>query len=183
MPEPGAGSSASVAVFRCWANGCGILWGWKDTQPEAAGLGLLPLITTMAGEKTTTQVEAQFLGLDVEKPRVTGYEIHMGLTEPVGEGRAVFQIERRLDEPVSISDGWATPDFRVWGSYIHGLFDSDPFRQAWLAYLRGKLGLADGPGRDYTFEKFQEQQFDKLAEVVRRSLDVRFLMKLIKIGQ
>ena len=56
-----------------------------------------------------------------------GYEIHMGQTEPVGEGRAVFRIERRLDEPVSISDGWATPDFRIWGSYIHGLFDRDAF--------------------------------------------------------
>ena len=74
-------------------------------MPEAAGLGLLPIVTTMAGEKTTTQVEARFLGLEDEAPLVTGYEIHMGLTEPVGEGRAVFQIERRLNEPVYLA-GW-----------------------------------------------------------------------------
>jgi adenosylcobyric acid synthase len=154
--------------------------GLEGYEPEAAGLGLLPIATTMAGEKTTTQVEAKFLGLGQGRPLVRGYEIHLGLTEPVGEGRAVFQIERRLKEPVNIADGWASPDFRIWGSYIHGLFDSDEFRQAWLADLRGKIGLAGGPGREYTFEKFQEEQFDKLAEVVRGSLDVGYLMEIIK---
>ncbi|HSO71922.1 MAG TPA: cobyric acid synthase, partial [Thermodesulfobacteriota bacterium] len=156
--------------------------GVEGNLPEAPGLGLLPIVTTMAGEKTTTQVKARFLGLENSRPAVLGYEIHMGQTEPVGEGQPVFRIESRLHEPVEMFDGWATPDFRIWGSYIHGLFDRDPFRQAWLADLRGKIGLAGEPGRDYTFEKFQEQQFDKLAEVVRKSLDVRFLMKLIIVG-
>ena len=95
--------------------------GVEGYEPEAAGLGLLPIVTTMAGEKTTTQVEARFLGLENTRPAVAGYEIHMGQTEPVGEGRAVFRIERRLNEPEVIADGWATPDFRIWGSYIHGL--------------------------------------------------------------
>ncbi len=157
--------------------------GVEGNLPEASGLGLLSIVTTMAGEKTTTQVEARFLGLKNTRPAVAGYEIHMGRTEPVGEGQPVFRIERRLDVPKVIADGWATLDFRIWGSYIHGLFDQDDFRQAWLADLRGKIGLAGGPDKDYTFEKFQEAQFDKLAEVVRKSLDVRFLMKLIKIGQ
>ena len=46
--------------------------GVEGNLPEAAGLGLLPIITTMAGEKTTTQVEARFLGLEIEKPRSAG---------------------------------------------------------------------------------------------------------------
>ena len=117
--------------------------GVEGYEPEAAGLGLLPIVTTMAGEKTTTQVGARFLGLQNSRPEVTGYEIHMGRTEPVGEGRAVFQIERRLNEPAVIADGWATPDFRIWGSYIHGLFDRDDFRQAWLAELRREKGLEE----------------------------------------
>jgi adenosylcobyric acid synthase len=147
--------------------------------PEAAGLGLLPIVTTMAGEKTTTQVEARFLGLNDDKPMVAGYEIHMGLTEPVGEGRAVFQIERRLNKPISLSDGWGTSDFRIWGSYIHGLFDSDTFRRAWLAELRGEMGQEGDFGGDYTFESFQEEQFDRLAEVVRGCLDIGFLKEII----
>jgi adenosylcobyric acid synthase len=154
--------------------------GVEGSVPEAAGLGLLPIVTTMAGEKTTTQVKARFLGVRDESPVVTGYEIHMGLTEPVGEGREVFRLERRLDEPVCLADGWARPDFRIWGSYIHGLFDSDEFRQAWLAELRQEKGLEARAGSTYTFERFQEEQFDRLAEVVRGCLDVGFLMEIIR---
>jgi adenosylcobyric acid synthase len=153
--------------------------GVEGEVPEAAGLGLLPIVTTMAGEKTTTQVKARFLGLGDEEPIVTGYEIHMGLTEPTGEGRAVFRIESCLNKPVSLTDGWARPDFRIWGSYIHGLFDGDEFRQGWLADLRREKGLEEGGGGNYTFERFQEDQFDRLAEVVRGCLDVGFLMEII----
>ncbi len=154
--------------------------GVEGKVSEAEGLGLLPIVTTMAGDKTTTQVEARFLGLDGAQPAVSGYEIHMGRTEPVGEGRAVFQIERRLNQPLVITDGWAAPDFQVWGSYIHGLFDSDAFRQAWLAELRQDKGLEEHADKNYTFATFQEEQFDRLAEVVRGSLDVGFLMEIIR---
>jgi adenosylcobyric acid synthase len=154
--------------------------GVEGSVPEARGLELLPIVTTMAGEKTTSQVEARFLGLSTDEPLVTGYEIHMGLTESVGVGRAVFEITNRLGEPVTLPDGWASPDFRVWGSYIHGLFDKDEFRQAWLAELRREKGLEGGDGGNYTFEKFQEEQFDRLAEVVRGCLDMGFLMEIIK---
>lgn len=153
--------------------------GVEGPVPEAPGLHLLPLVTTMAGEKTTTQVAARFLGLGDDQPQVTGYEIHMGLTEPVGEGRTAFRIERRLQEPVSLVDGWASPDFRIWGSYIHGLFDGDAFRQAWLADLRRAAGLAGLPGETYSFQKVQEEQFDRLAEVLRASLDMEYLRHLI----
>ncbi len=155
--------------------------GVEGTVPEAAGLGLLPIVTDMAGEKTTTQVGARFLGLKNEAPLVAGYEIHMGLTEPTGEGRAAFQIEHRLNEEVSLWDGWATPDFRIWGSYIHGLFDSDAFRQAWTADLRREKGLEGSASGNYIFEKFQEEQFDRLATVVRGCVDVGYLMKIIQL--
>jgi adenosylcobyric acid synthase len=153
--------------------------GVEGNLPEARGLGLLPLITTMAGEKTTTQVEAKFLGLENRGPHVAGYEIHMGRTEPVGEGQPVFRIERRLLESVDLVDGWASTDFRIWGSYIHGLFDRDAFRRAWLADLRRERGLSDNTSKNHSFAEFQEEQFDKLAEAVRQALDIPFLLKLV----
>jgi adenosylcobyric acid synthase len=155
--------------------------GVEGAVPEADGLGLLPIVTTMAGEKTTTQVEARFLGLVDEAPLVTGYEIHMGLTEPTGEGRAVFEIASRLGKPVKLPDGWANRDYRIWGSYIHGLFDGDKFRQGWLAELRREKGLEGNAGGDYTFEGFQEEQFDRLAAVVRGCIDVGYLMEIIQL--
>ncbi len=153
--------------------------GVEGPEPLAAGLGLLPVITTMAAEKTTTQVTGRFLGLP-SQPSVQGYEIHMGVTEPKGEGRAVCQLDQGLEGAGAFLDGWATPDFRVWGTYVHGLFDSDACRRAWLAALRQEKGLAADTLNDYTFAQFQEEQFDRLAAVVRRHLDLDFLRKIIE---
>ena len=91
------------------------------------GLGLLPVITTMAGAKTTTQVQARVpggAGLVIE-----AYEIHMGETRPRGEGQPAFEIISRNGRPVQVGDGWVSPDRRIWGTYLHGLFDRDEFRR------------------------------------------------------
>ncbi len=149
------------------------------TIPQAPGLGLLPVITTMAAEKTTTQVAGQFLGLPGHPP-IVGYEIHMGETQAVGPGQPVCLIERRFQEHLSQTDGWATPDWQIWGTYIHGLFDQDEFRRAWLAELRRDRCLADGPTQEYSFARLQEEQFDRLADVVRQSLDMDFLWSIVK---
>lgn len=149
--------------------------------PAAAGLGLLPIVTTMAGDKTTTQVQGRFLGFEGEEPIIAGYEIHMGVTEPVGGGRAVVAITERLGKAVQLLDGWATPDLRIWGSYVHGLFDNDEFRRLWLADIRRQLNLPDGASRNHAFADFQEEQFDKLAAVVRGCVDLPFLKKIIQL--
>lgn len=152
--------------------------GVDGTIPQAPGLGLLPVITTMATEKTTTQVSGQFLGLPGHPP-IVGYEIHMGETRAVGPGQPVCHITQRLQEQVSFTDGWATPDWQIWGTYIHGLFDQDEFRRAWLAELRRDRCLAYGPTEGYSFARFQEEQFDRLAAVVKKSLDMDFLWAII----
>jgi adenosylcobyric acid synthase len=60
------------------------------------------------------------------------------------------------------------------------LFDGDAFRQAWLADLRREKGLEASAQGDYTFERFQEEQFDRLAEVVRGCLDVGSLLEITR---
>ena len=78
------------------------------TEP---GLDLLPVVTTMAGAKTTTQVEAR-----VPDPggcgMLSAYEIHMGVTEALGEGRPAFEIVSRNGRPLKVADGWVAPDRR-----------------------------------------------------------------------
>ena len=105
-----------------------------DPRTEPA-LGLLPVVTTMAGDKTTTQVEAR-----APDPRAGGvlsaYEIHMGVTEPRGEGRPAFEIISRNGQPLTVADGWMSPDGSVWGTYLHGLFDNDGFRRVFVQELR-----------------------------------------------
>jgi len=154
--------------------------GVEGTTPEAEGLGLLPLVTTMAGDKTTTQVEARVTGLPGSVALLRGYEIHMGITEAVGPGQAVFEICRRLGESVWVPDGWISPDQRVWGSYLHGLFDNDDFRHSLLQQFRAHKGLSGELTSAFNFANGLEAEFNRLADIVRRHLDLDHIRGLIK---
>ncbi len=152
--------------------------GVEGPVARAPGLNLLPVVTTMAGEKTTTQVTGRFLELP-SQPAIQGYEIHMGVTAAKGEGRPVCRFDQGREGTTPHLDGWTRPDGRIWGTYLHGLFDSDPFRRDWLAALRRDRGLAGGEAASAPFEQFQEEQFDRLAAVVRQHLDLAFLKQIV----
>ena len=146
-----------------------------------AGLGLLPLITTMAGAKTTTQVEARWQGSE-ENGVLSAYEIHMGKTEPLEEGQPAFEIIGRNGEPLKVADGWVSPNRRVWGTYLHGLFDHDGFRRAFREELReqpqaGPMGPQE---QELSYQNFQEAQLDRLADLLRRHLDMAHIKRMIQ---
>ncbi len=151
-----------------------------EGQPRAEpGLGLLPLVTTMAGDKTTTQVKARVLGVTGEDLMVEGYEIHMGVTEPRGPGRAAFAITESNGRPVEILDGWVAPSGRIWGAYIHGLFDRDQFRRAFLDALRGGLGTGPAEAAAWSFRDFQESQLNRLADLFRQHINLERIWTMI----
>jgi adenosylcobyric acid synthase len=144
-----------------------------------AGLGLLPLITTMAGAKTTTQVEARWQD-GAENGLLSAYEIHMGVTEPLGEGAPVFEIISRNGEPLRVADGWVNPDRRVWGTYLHGLFDNDGFRRAFLHELKEVRQPGALASPEISYQNFQETQLDRLADLLRRHLDIAHIKTMIQ---
>jgi adenosylcobyric acid synthase len=142
-----------------------------DPRVEA-GLNLLPVVTTMAGAKTTTQVEAW-----VPDPRGCGvlsaYEIHMGVTETRGEGQPAFEIISRNGQPVKVDDGW--------GTYLHGLFDNDGFRRVFLQELRrSRPGDPAASPETSSYKNFQEAQLDRLADLLRRHLDLAQINTMIR---
>jgi adenosylcobyric acid synthase len=145
-----------------------------------AGLGLLPVVTTMAGDKTTTQVQARAWGRPDFDGVIYAYEIHMGVTEAGGEGRAALEIIDRNGQPVQVADGWRSPDGRVWGTYLHGLFDNDGFRHAFLGELAQEHRIAPAEAPAWSFRTFQETQLDRLADLLRSHLDMALIWKLIK---
>lgn len=146
---------------------------------SAPGLGLLPVITTMAGEKTMTQVEARALTGEARGETLTAYEIHMGVTEPVGEGRPLFALVSVNGRAAAGLEGWQSPDGRIAGTYLHGLFDADGFRRAFLAGLARERGRRLMPGTG-SFQAFQEEQFDRLAAVLRQHLDLNAIREMIR---
>lgn len=141
------------------------------------GLGLLDMETVMAGEKTTTQVEARALpGLPFPAPGpLYGYEIHMGVSHSLGPDRPAFQLVKRLDQTVDVPDGQVSPDGRAVGTYLHGILDNDHLRSAVLAWAAGSGEFPAGV--DYA--AFNDRQYDLLAELMGQNLKLDGLLEAI----
>lgn len=137
--------------------------GMESRKKEISGLGLLPIVTNFEREKILSQVRATEIttGLDVG-----GYEIHHGRTRYY---RPVFKIDNRFDGSIS-------EDGRVWGTYIHGIFDSDKFRRDFLNRIRIKKGLQ--PVSKITVFNV-DKELDKLAKLLRENIDVKLLYKIM----
>ena len=142
------------------------------------GLGLLPLRTEFAAAKTTRQVQAEalpgpgFLALAAGVP-VTGYEIHMGHSERVEPGaRPLFRFFQR-----ETLDGAVDAAGRVWGTYLHGVFDNTAFRRAWLQ----SLGWSP-PDHDVNLVAIRQAEYDRLAAAVRSSLGMAQLRRIAGVG-
>lgn len=133
----------------------------------AAGLALLDVQTVMAFEKTLLRASARHVlsGLEVQ-----GYEIHHGQTRTV-------TLAPLLVRPDGEAIGLATADGRMWGTYLHGVFDADGFRRWFIDRLRVRRGLP-AVGRvlaNYTIEP----ALDQLAQIVRRSLKMDEIYRLM----
>jgi len=126
------------------------------------GLGLLNVNTEMLPEKTLRKVTATHVK---SKLAVSGYEIHLGKTT----GEDCKQPFAYLDkEP----EGACSKDGRISGSYLHGLFSSDDFRNAFLE----NLGISsDG---DLKYEKNLDDVLDELAQHIEDQLDVDALLEV-----
>ncbi|MBW1894221.1 MAG: threonine-phosphate decarboxylase, partial [Deltaproteobacteria bacterium] len=133
-----------------------------------AGLNLLPVSTTMAPQKTLRQVKARHFPSNLE---VSGYEIHHGRTS--GDNLTVII---RTENEVS---GVSTEDGHIWGTYLHGIFDADPFRRWFIDRLRVRAGKSPA-GRILTTYNL-EQAFDKIADAVRESLNIDEIYRMMKI--
>ncbi len=146
--------------------------GVESPQETVRGLGLLDTETVFCSEKTTSQVKARvvagkglFAGL--AGLEVTGYEIHMGQTEGKAE-RAVFQVFETPAGGAAYPDGAFSESLPVFGTYIHGLFHNAGFTSALLDRVRRLRGLP--PVETNIID--HDRQYDELARVVRRSLDI-----------
>ncbi|MBD8953252.1 MAG: cobyric acid synthase [Subdoligranulum sp.] len=136
--------------------------GTESGRPQTLrGLELLPTRTVFTLEKRRAQVTAT-AAAPFAGAALTGYEIHTGRTTVEG---APF---------CTLADG--TPDGcvqgSVFGTYLHGLFDSGELTEKLTALLCRRKGLAPETAAPLTMQAYREQQFDLLADGVRRALDM-----------
>ena len=138
--------------------------GIESSLKEINGLGLFDSETLFESEKITEKYRGEIEGLSGEFSvmngmSVSGYEIHHGIT---GKTR-----ERRFE-----SKGM------VLGTYIHGIFENDRFISEILKIAGEKKGVEINKEiRDY--KSYKESEFDKLAEIFRKNLDMDKIYKIM----
>ncbi|GBD14305.1 Cobyric acid synthase [bacterium HR25] len=152
----------------------------EGPQREAAGLGLLPVVTIFERHKATHRVEAQVLtgrGLlaGAEGMSLQGYEVHMGQSRSEGS-EAPFLIRSRSGESCQVRDGALSADGWVMGTYIHGLFHNRGLLRALLENLARRKGAALPPQSEEG-----EEPLDRLAGLVRRHLDMRLVYRIAEL--
>ena len=118
------------------------------------GLGLLPITTTMEGEKVTRQTEFHYQG-----QLMKGYEIHMGQTTPLPPyGGLVWEQNHCL------------------GTYVHGILDNQAFVEHLLAPFHDKLQEAAKP---FDYQAYKEEQYNRLADHVRQHVDMDQIYQIL----
>ena len=143
--------------------------GLEGMGGEVAGLGLLPVTTVFEANKRTTQTRARARVPWAADLPLHGYEIHMGRTQHVADAAPVLTVDSTGAEQEH-DDGCITPDGRVWGCYLHGLFANDAFRHAWLRTLGWQdVGAMQG-----------DDPYARLADAVEAHLDRKQLAAILQ---
>ena len=140
-----------------------------------AGLGLLGVRTVLRVEKIVRRARCYlrrsfFLG-DIPPPlHLDGYEIHVGETIYESGVRPFADIERQgtMD---SVPDGAVSESGRVLGTYVHGLFDNDDFRHAFIQSARAVAGLVPAEELAAVYAD-RENRINRLAEHLKKSLNI-----------
>ena len=137
--------------------------GTESGHPQSLrGLGLLPTRTRFAAQKRRTQTSATVTAAPFAGAALEGYEIHTGRTEVSGTPFC------------RLADG--TPEGcvngNVFGTYLHGLFDTGELTEKLTACLCQRKGIAPSDAVIVPMEQYRQQQFDLLADGVRHALDL-----------
>lgn len=151
---------------------------------EAEGLGYLDIDTVFEKEKAVYQVTAVPLiahQFSTSMMDIKGYEIHMGNTSIGDNASPLFLITSRNGENITVNDGAMAEGGRVWGTYIHGVFDNDKFRRWLIEEVRKDKGINVTPLQNRSvlnYGDLREDGYRRLAEVVRTNLDMERIYKI-----
>lgn len=135
---------------------------------EQEGLGLLPVVTEFGQDKVLSCVcgYTPLFGAKVE-----GYEIHHGRSFLTTPCPPFFLLSDGRSEGV-VKDG------RIFGTYLHGLFDEGEFRRAFLNYLRKLRGLPPYSGKGVSWREFVDRELDRLADFLTEHLNMPLLERI-----
>jgi adenosylcobyric acid synthase len=147
-----------------------------EHEGAVSGLGLLPIRTIMQADKVTRNVTGKIatrvlFGQPLMDNKISGYEIHIGRTIYQAEATHFAVLSADSESSGDSKDGCMSPDTRVFGTYLHGLFDDDSFRHQFIRAARAFRRLT-APDELRLWKQLREESLDRLARAVERSLDM-----------
>ena len=150
----------------------------ESRVPELAGLDLLDMEVTFEKEKYTAQASGTVNCnsgwlTDANGITVDGYEIHAGQNQLGEHAVPWLHINGHVD-------GIMNRQGNVMGSYLHGLFDDGQLFAAIAAHIRKQKGLDDKTQTPVSFEAFREREFDRIADIVRASVDMDAIYRIVR---
>lgn len=149
-------------------------YGTEGPAGQAQGLELLKISTVLSRDKSLEHKEGK---LAAEGSKVTGYEMHVGQTTGTDCQRPLIYLDQQ-------SEGAISANARVWGTYLHGIFNDRAARMTLLARVGGTAFQPDGSwytaGADLpeSHDHTVEQALDVLAKHLEQHIDLDALLQL-----
>lgn len=136
------------------------------------GLNLLAVDTVMENEKVKTLFEGSISKTGeqlkvLEGCKINGYEIHTGKTVP-------YEV---INEFTSKGTGYFHKN--IYGTYIHGIFDSKEIFTGIINALAKKKGIDIDLSKTMDQNAFKETQYDRLADILRANLDIDMIYDIL----
>ncbi|TRZ99984.1 MAG: cobyric acid synthase [Nitrospiraceae bacterium] len=149
--------------------------GIESPERELEGVGLLDVVTSFARKKVLIQVVGSHResGCPIE-----GYQVHMGRTR-LGNGVLPLLDVEKPDRSQQWAEGASAADGRVFGTYVHGLFDTPAFRRSFLNLLRARRGWDP---LEIQAERSLDQTLDDWADFVAQHVDLSAIAAIIERG-
>ncbi len=137
---------------------------------EVSGIGLLDIDTVFAGDKVQVRTEGVLKDITgilscLNGIKYEGYEIHMGRSGSTSAEQSATIIENG----------------NTYGTYVHGIFDAPGIADGILKALCVKKGVDPEDLTSFDPTEYKEKQYDQLAEVIRESLDMDLIYRIIGI--
>lgn len=149
-----------------------------ESDVEASeGLGILNVATSLAREKVTRQASASLASGECSAT-FNGYEIHLGETLLGADVQPLFRL-RRAGDAEAHHDGAVSHNGKVFGTYLHGLFDSAD-GLAWLLNHWCRICNKDSIANIVDPNAERERRYDALADHFRRHLRLDLIYRALK---
>lgn len=151
-----------------------------------SGMGLLPLKTSFHADKTRTQVKGTFgtvsgVFSELSGMETAGYEIHMGETSSDNDNSLLDIHEEQAGSHIRKHDGYCKDS--LYGTYVHGVFDKAETAETIVRALMKSKGIEpELGGFVFDYDKYREEQYDRLADTMRRHLDMKAIYQILEEG-